>query len=217
MTATDGEAADLQRAAHGTGLLLHDASAAQLVRYLDLLGHWNGTYNLTSVRDRASMRLQHVVDCLAVIEPLRRTVGTSAKRVLDVGSGGGLPGVILSLLFPAWTVVCVDAVGKKAAFVRQVALELGLRNLGAEHARVEALNLPPFDLVVSRAFSSLANFVELTRSHLARDGLWMAMKGKPPTDELVGLPATVDVFHVEHLNVPGLGAERCLVWMRSDN
>ena len=136
------------------------------------------------------------------------------RRVLDVGSGGGLPGVVLALLFPTWAVVCVDTVGKKAAFIRQAALELGLRNLSAEHARVENLKLPGFDLITCRAFSSLPDLARLTRSHLAPGACWMAMKGKPPDDELAALPADLDVFHVEHLDVPSLGAERCLVWMR---
>jgi 16S rRNA (guanine527-N7)-methyltransferase len=134
--------------------------------------------------------------------------------VLDVGSGGGLPGVVLAAMCPTSKVICVDTVGKKAAFVRQAAMELGLPNLEGEHARVEKLRAPAFDLVTSRAFASLADFVSLTGQHLAAGGAWMAMKGQPPEAEMAALPPDIEMFHVEHLDVPGLAAERCLVWMR---
>lgn len=205
-------------AAVGSALGL-DLSATQidaLVRYLALLQRWNATYNLTAVREPAQMLTQHLSDCLAVVGPLRRhLVGRAAARLLDVGSGGGLPGVVLALLEPGIEVSCVDSVGKKAAFVRQAGVELGLRNLRAEHARVEHLDLPPFDVITARAFASLADLVALTRRLLAADGVWLAMKGKRPDDEMAALPADVAVFHVEPLAVPGLGAERCLVWMRT--
>jgi len=188
----------------------------RLEDYLGLLVKWNAAYNLTAVRDPAQMRVQHLADCAAVIEPLRRQLGGVARpvRILDVGSGGGLPGVVLAAAEPAWDVTCVDTVGKKAAFVRQVAGELSLPNLHAEHARVEALRARPFDLITSRAFASLADFAGLTRPLLAPGGVWMAMKGKRPDDEIAALPADVEVVRVEPLSVPGLDAERCLVWMR---
>ena len=134
--------------------------------------------------------------------------------MLDVGSGGGLPGVVLAIMLPALDVTCVDSVGKKAAFIRQAAGTLALPNLHAVHSRVEALKLPPFDIIVARAFASLADFVSLTRGHLGAGGVWLAMKGKPPGAEIAALARDVEVFHVEPLHVPGLGAERCLVWMR---
>lgn len=187
----------------------------RLEAYLGLLAKWNAAYNLTAVRDPAQMRIQHLADCLAVVEPLRRRLGTGRPaRVLDVGSGGGLPGVVLALSEPAWDVTCVDAVGKKVGFVRQVAAELALPNLHAAHARVEALKPGPFDVITSRAFASLADFVRLTRPRLAKDGWWMAMKGKRPADELEALPDDVSVVDVEPLSVPGLDADRCLVWMQ---
>jgi 16S rRNA (guanine527-N7)-methyltransferase len=186
--------------------------SARLDAYLALLQRWNATYNLTAVRDPAAMRVQHLNDCLAVVEPLRRAC--PAGRVLDVGSGGGLPGVVLAVLNPHWQVTCVDAVGKKVAFVQQVAAELGLANLRAEHGRVEGLKLPPFQAITARAFSSLADLVRLTGRHLAPHGVWMAMKGQRPEDEIAALPGSVDVFHVEPLGVEGLEAARCLVWMR---
>jgi 16S rRNA (guanine527-N7)-methyltransferase len=186
-----------------------------LLSYLALLRRWNATYNLTSVRDPAQMLIQHLADCLAVIDPLRRECGVGAFRLMDVGSGGGLPGVVIAIMSPAVEVTCVDTVGKKSAFVRQVAGELPLRNLQAEHARVEQFKSAPFDVVSSRAFASLADFTRLTRAHLAVNGTWMAMKGKTPGGELEQLPAEIDVFHVEQLRVPGLDAERCIVWMHT--
>ena len=187
----------------------------RLEAYLGLLAKWNAAYNLTAVRDPAQMRIQHLADCLAVVEPLRRQLGAAVPaRILDVGSGGGLPGVVLAIADPAWDVTCVDAVGKKAAFVRQVAAELALPNLHAEHTRVEALGTASFDVITSRAFGSLGDFVRSTRPLLAPRGVWMAMKGRRPDDEIAALPADVAVFHVEPLTVPGLDAERCLVWMR---
>jgi 16S rRNA (guanine527-N7)-methyltransferase len=197
------------------GLALPDAALARLVNYLALLRKWNAAYNLTAVREAAQMRVQHLADCLAVIAPLRRQVGEGQTlRLLDVGSGGGLPGVVLAVVESAWDVSCVDTVGKKAAFIRQVAGELALPNLHALHARVEGLAGPPFGVVTSRAFASLADFVRLTRPLLAPGGIWMAMKGRRPDDELAALPADIEVFHVEPLVVPGLAAERCLIWMR---
>lgn len=187
---------------------------ARLERFLALLARWNAAYNLTALRDLGQMRTQHLADCLAVLPPLRRHVGVRAARILDVGSGGGLPGVVLAAAEPAWDVTCIDAVGKKAAFVRQAAGELELSNLHVEHARVETLRAPPFDVITARAFAALPEFVRLTRPLLAPGGVWMAMKGKRPDDEIAALPADVEVFHVESLAVPGLDADRCLVWMR---
>ena len=194
------------------GLTATAGQATRLVHYLELLQRWNATYNLTAVRDPEAMRIQHLADCLAVVAPLQRH--RAGGRLLDVGSGGGLPGVVIAAMLPAWDVTCVDAVGKKAAFVRQVAGALPLPNLHAEHSRIEALKAPPFDVVTSRAFASLADFTALTRGLLAPGGVWMAMKGRVPDDETVALAADVEVFHVEQLNVPGLDAQRCLVWMR---
>ena len=214
-SAADGEFAALQRDVAELGLALSEAALESLIAYLALLRKWNAVYNLTAVRDPAQMRTQHLADCLAVISPLRRQTGSaSVLRLLDVGSGGGLPGAVLALIQPAWQVTCVDTVGKKVAFIRQAAGELGLRNLHAAQARVEALPGLPFDVITSRAFASLPDFVRLTRPLLAPGGVWMAMKGRRPDDELSALPADIDVFHVEPLTVPGLDAERCLVWMR---
>jgi 16S rRNA (guanine527-N7)-methyltransferase len=191
-----------------------DPNGSRLRAYLALLHKWNAAYNLTAVRDPAQMQLHHLADCQAVVPALRRHAAGKPLRILDVGSGGGLPGVVLAVTEPNWDVSCVDTVGKKAAFVRHVAGELGLPNLHAEHARVEHLQRAPFDVITSRAFASLADFVRLTRHLLAPGGVWMAMKGKRPDDEIAALPADVEVFHVEPITVPGLDAQRCLVWMR---
>jgi 16S rRNA (guanine527-N7)-methyltransferase len=194
------------------GLQATPAQTAALLQYRDLLQRWNSTYNLTAVRDPAEMLTQHLADCLALIPPLQRH--RAQGRLLDVGSGGGLPGVVIAVMLPGLDVTCVDTVGKKAAFVRQVAAALRLPNLHAEHARVEQMRQGDFDVVTSRAFASLADFTRWTRARLAPDGVWLAMKGKHPDDEIAALPADVAVFHVEPLAVPGLDAQRCLVWMR---
>jgi 16S rRNA (guanine527-N7)-methyltransferase len=204
----------LRAALSDLALDVPDHRIETLLGYLALLQRWNAHYNLTSVRDPAQMLTQHLADCLAIIGPLRRQVGERPTRLLDVGSGGGLPGVVIATLNPAMAVTCVDTVGKKAAFVQQVAGELRLKNLHAAHARVEALIGTPFDVITSRAFASLADFVSLTRERLAIGGVWLAMKGKTPTSEIEALPPEIDVFHVEQLDVPGLEAERCIVWMR---
>ena len=205
-----------QRLAEGAtalGLNLSAAQHAQLLAYLDLLAKWNKVYNLTAVRDPAEMLTHHLLDSLAVIAPLVRHTQGGAARVLDVGSGGGLPGVVIAICCPEMSVACVDAVAKKAAFVQQAAGVLGLSNLRGVHARVESIT-EPYDVITSRAFATLADFTQWSAGSLGEDGVWMAMKGKHPTDEMAGLPPSVAVFHVEQLTVPGLDAERCLIWMR---
>ena len=205
-----------QRLAEGAtalGLSLAPAQHAQLLAYLDLLAKWNKVYNLTAVRDPAEMLTHHLLDSLAVIAPLVRHAQGGAARVLDVGSGGGLPGVVIAICCPEMSVACVDAVAKKAAFVQQAAGVLGLSNLRGVHARVESIT-EPYDVITSRAFATLADFTQWSAGSLGEDGVWMAMKGKHPTDEIAALPPSVAVFHVEQLTVPDLDAERCLIWMR---
>lgn len=189
-----------------------------LLGYLALLAKWNRVHNLTAVRDPGEMMSHHLLDSLAALPAARRhlmSLPSAERSVLDVGSGGGLPGVVWAIAEPSWSVSCVDAVGKKAGFIRQVSAELGLPQLQAVHSRVEAL--PPgrlWPLITSRAFASLADFTRLTASKLAPGGVWLALKGRHPADEIAALPPDVQVFHVERLEVPGLQAERCLVWMR---
>ncbi|HET7793839.1 MAG TPA: 16S rRNA (guanine(527)-N(7))-methyltransferase RsmG [Rhizobacter sp.] len=204
----------LASGARALGIDLSDTQCDTLLAYQAMLTKWNQVYNLTAVRKPAEMLTHHLLDSLSVLPPLQQHLAGRSARVLDVGSGGGLPGVILAIMLPDLDVTCVDTVGKKASFIRQVAGELKLRNLGAAHARVEDLRLKPFDVITSRAFASLADFTHLTRHLLAENGVWMAMKGKNPADEIAALPAEWDVFHVEQLVVPGLNADRCLVWIR---
>jgi len=194
------------------GLVLADAQVSQLLAYQALIAKWNQVYNLTAVRDPQEMLTHHLLDSLAVVLPLRQQLA-GRNTLLDVGSGAGLPGVVLAITCPELTVTCVDTVAKKAAFIQQVAVSLGLPDLKGLHARVETLP-GPYDVISSRAFSSLPDFVKGSRQALAPQGVWMAMKGKHPQEELAALPADVDVFHVEPLTVPGLSAERCIVWMR---
>lgn len=191
-----------------------------LLDYLGLLQKWNKVYNLTAVRDPAEMMTHHLLDSLAAIGPLQRQTQGKALQLLDVGSGGGLPGVVIAIACPQIEVTCVDTVAKKAAFIQQAAATLKLPNLRGLHARVERLNAlsgQGYDVVCSRAFASLVDFTNWSRGALVEGGLWMAMKGKHPADELDALSLAapgVDVFHVEQLQVPGLDAERCIVWMR---
>lgn len=203
----------LKSGAAELGLDLSHVQFEQLLGYLALIQKWNKVYNLTAVRDPQEMLTHHLLDSLTAVAPLvRHTQGQSAK-VLDVGSGGGLPGIVLAICRPELDVSCVDTVGKKAAFIQQVAVSLKLPNLHGVHARVESLS-GPFDVICCRAFASLSDFVNWSRGALAEQGVWMAMKGKHPQAEMDALPADVQVFHVEPLAVPGLDVDRCMVWMR---
>jgi 16S rRNA (guanine527-N7)-methyltransferase len=197
-------------------LSLSNAQVQGLLDYQNLIGKWNKVYNLTAVRDPAEMLTHHLLDSLAAVAPLQQHLqnrGLTNARVLDVGSGAGLPGVVLAICCPALAVTCVDTVGKKAAFIKQAALALGLGNLTGLHARVETIT-QPFDVICSRAFASLADFTGWSQAALASGGAWMALKGKHPAEELAMLPPNVAMFHVEPLTVPGLAAERCIIWLQ---
>ena len=212
-TDTGGAAKALASGAAALGLRLSEGQREQLLAYLALLQKWNRVYNLTAVRDPQEMLTHHLLDSLTAVAPLLRHTGGRSAKVLDVGSGGGLPGVVLAVCRPELQVSCVDTVGKKAAFIQQVAASLKLPNLQGLHARVETLP-GPYDLITSRAFAALPDFVQWSRQALAPGGVWMAMKGKLPQAEIDALPEDVQVFHVEPLQVPGLDAERCMVWLR---
>jgi 16S rRNA (guanine527-N7)-methyltransferase len=239
--ATDPLETTLRHGLQALGLQATESQVQDLLAYRALIERWNRVYNLTAVREPQAMVVQHLLDSLAALPPARAALqtalgagalpaavggrgdqppdGLEAPRVLDVGSGAGLPGVVWALMEPRWQVCCVDSVAKKVGFVRQVAAELGLPGLRAEHVRVEDLPAtgaarPGCDLVTSRAFASLADFTTLTAHLLAPRGLWVAMKGQVPHEEIAALPANVEMFHVEQLHVPGLAAARCLVWMR---
>ena len=206
--------AGLRAGVEALGLALSDAQIKHLLDYAALIQKWNKVYNLTALRDPADMLTHHLLDSLTAVPPLTRHTQGRPIKVLDVGSGGGLPGVVLAICMPELQVTCVDTVAKKAAFVQQVAVSLRLSNLRGLHARVESLT-DPYQVICSRAFASLHDFVTWSRSALAEGGVWMAMKGKHPQVEIGALPADVKVFHVEPLTVPGLDVERCMVWMRS--
>lgn len=205
-------------------LVLSDVQVAALLSYMALIQKWTKVYNLTAVRDPDDMLTHHLLDSLAVIAPLCRQLTElglraetgSALRLLDVGSGAGLPGVVIAICCPDIRVDCVDTVGKKAAFIQQAAVTLKLPNLRGVHARVESLT-EKYQVISSRAFASLLDFTNWSVGALAEQGVWMAMKGKHPSDEITALPSGVRVFHVEQLVVPGLGAERCIVWMRQSS
>jgi len=228
----------LQKGLDGLALALTEDQQTQLLAYMDLIGKWTKVYNLTAVRDANEMLTHHLLDSLAVIAPLRRELAklslssaslaagpvsgegrgsvklAQAKfSLLDVGAGAGLPGIVIAITCPDVSVTCVDTVAKKAAFIQQVAATLRLSNLKGLHARVESLT-QSYDVVCSRAFASLIDFTSWSKYALADHGVWMAMKAKHPEQELAILPETVKVFHVEQLQVPGLDAERCIIWMR---
>ena len=229
--ATAAHRTTLVSAASTLGLDLTDARIDLLLAYMDWLHKWNKVYNLTALRHPVEMLSHHLIDSLTAVGPLQRHIAsqrqqgalpqTGPVQVLDVGSGGGLPGVVLAICLPDVRVTCVDTVNKKAAFIQQVAVALRLPNLKGLHARVETVQ-GGFDVVTSRAFASLVDFTAWSRKALQPGAVWMAMKGKHPTEELAALAARsasqagagVDVFHVEPLHVPGLDAERCMVWMR---
>ncbi len=200
---------------------LDDRQVGQLLAYLAMIGKWTQVYNLTAVRDPSEMMTHHLLDSLAAISPLNRQLKQMSleggARLLDVGAGAGLPGVIIAICCPTIAVTCVDTVGKKTAFIKQAALELKLPYLVGLHRRVEQVT-EPYDVICSRAFASLADFTRWSVKALAPGGVWMAMKGKHPTSEieaLVDSTSGIEMFHVEQLNVPGLNAERCIVWARA--
>ena len=209
----------LEQGAAQLGLHLTVEQFDKLMAFLDLLQKWNKVYNLTSVRDPQEMVSLHMLDSLAAVPALQRHVASLGKaagertRQLDVGSGGGLPGVVFAICCPEVDIDCVDTVAKKAAFLQQAAVSLKLPNLKGIHARVETLK-GPYEVVSCRAFASLIDFTTWSRRAIADNGIWFAMKGKHPQDEIDALGKGVQVFHVEPLQVPGLDAERCIVWAK---
>jgi 16S rRNA (guanine527-N7)-methyltransferase len=205
----------LRTGAAAMGVALSDRQGEQLLAYGTLMLKWNKVYNLTALRDPATVLTHHLLDSLAAVAPLQREWSGKGK-LLDVGSGGGLPGVVIAIMRPDLEVSCLDAVAKKAAFVQQVSAELELPNLRGLHARVELLE-GSYEVISSRAFASLPDFFNGSMNLLAPGGVWLAMKGKVPGDELAVLPKGVAVFHVEQLTVPGLDAERCIVWARRES
>lgn len=212
--------ADLRAGLRVLKLDLNDQQIGQLLDYQALMAKWTKVYNLTAVRDPAEMMTHHLLDSLAIVPALSHYLQQArleqCAHLLDVGSGAGLPGVVIAICCPEIKVTCVDAVAKKAAFIKQAALALKLPNLTGLHARVETIE-QQFDVICSRAFASLSDFTQWSAAALALGGVWMAMKGKHPAEELAALGASAEVFHVEHIEVPGLDAERCIVWLKPKN
>jgi 16S rRNA (guanine527-N7)-methyltransferase len=195
------------------GLDLSDTQQGKLLDYVALLAKWNAVYNLTAIRDPRQMLIQHILDSLSIVPHL---APRGPSSVLDVGSGGGLPGVVLAIVLPDWTVTLNDIVHKKTAFQAQAKAELGLANLSVVTGRVETLQpgaeVPAkFDVIVSRAFAELADFVTLARHLVAEQGAIWAMKGVRPDGEIERLPAGAHVEQIIRLNVPSLEAERHLI------
>jgi 16S rRNA (guanine527-N7)-methyltransferase len=211
--------AALQDGVAALGLALPAGAAEKLIAYRDLLLKWNKTYNLTALKDPADAIAYHLLDSLAILAARDQAAALPSpgmgcpSSVIDVGSGGGLPGLVLAIACPDLSVTLVDAVQKKTAFLRQTAIELALKNVTVHHARVEHLQ-GRYAVITSRAFAELKDFVALTRHLLAPGGRWLAMKGQRPTAELAALPAGIVAEAVQSLAVPRLTAERHLVVLR---
>ncbi len=190
------------------GIDLPQEAQQKLLAFRDLLLKWNKTYNLTALRDPEQAISHHLLDSLAILPHVGDGV------LLDVGSGGGLPGIPLAIARPQLPVSMVDTVQKKATFLQQAAIQLGLKNVAVHHARVEELP-GQYAQISSRAFAEIGLFVRLTRHLLAPGGRWLAMKGVRPDDEMAALPADVVVERIIPLHVPGLGAERHLIILKA--
>ncbi|CAH2802729.1 MAG: 16S rRNA (guanine(527)-N(7))-methyltransferase (EC [uncultured Caballeronia sp.] len=195
------------------GIPVTDAQRQKLLDYVALLGKWNAVYNLTAIRDPLQMLIQHILDSLAIIPFITRRPGP--QSALDVGSGGGLPGIVMAIVLPEWLVTLNDIVHKKTAFQSQAKLQLGLTNLSVVTGRVENLHAGAevpvpglFDVIVSRAFAELSDFVTLARHLVAGNGRIWAMKEIRPDAEIARLPADTKVCSIERLHVPMLDAER---------
>ena len=206
-------AAAIEAAAAPLDLGLRADQCEQLAAYAALLLRWNAAYNLTAIDAPEHVLTHHLLDSLAVVPLLRRLAPHDAARVLDVGSGGGLPGIPLAIAQPTWRLTLIDAVGKKVAFMTQAALELGLGNVQALHRRVETVRTHDCDVVVSRAFAALGAFARQSRGALAPAGVWVAMRGAVALDD-APLPGEVTVSEVVRLAVPQLAATRHAVVLR---
>ncbi|WP_198118616.1 16S rRNA (guanine(527)-N(7))-methyltransferase RsmG [Massilia rhizosphaerae] len=185
------------------------AQQDKLMDYLAMMFKWNAVYNLTSLRDPMQMVTHHLLDSLAAVPAF-----AGARNVLDVGSGGGLPGIVLAIVRPDMNVSMIDTVHKKTAFLTQVKAQLSLTNVTVYTARVEQLQVSDkFDVITSRAFADLSDFVNWSSHLLADGGRYIALKGVAPKDEQERLPAEWKVAGVESLHVPKLDAERHLVFI----
>jgi 16S rRNA (guanine527-N7)-methyltransferase len=202
-------AGELIRGASELGIVLTETQREQLLAYLALLQKWNKAYNLTAVRDPDEMVSRHLLDSLSILPFVQ------GHNWLDVGSGGGMPGIILTIMRPQIRFTLLDSNGKKTRFLTQVKLELGLANVKVTQARVEAFQTEAaFDGIVSRAFSSLADFTQMTRHLSHAQTRWLAMKGQYPDKELAALPVDFEVEQSTRLSVPGCQGSRHLLILR---
>ena len=211
MTAFTSEifAQRLAAGAQQLGVKLDEKQQRQLLDYLTLMHKWNGVYNLTAIRDPEQMLIQHLLDSLAVVPAFE-----TAQQVLDVGAGAGLPGIVLAIAQPDISVALIDTVQKKTAFLNQVKSELGLSNVTVHSGRVEHLpSARKYDVITSRAFASLSDFVTWSGHLLSENGCFLAMKGANPQEEIEQLPANWQVTEIRPLAVPELNAQRHLVVM----
>jgi len=209
----------LIRALNALSLTATPSQQAAMLEYLSQLLRWNKTYNLTAIRNPDQALVHHIFDSLSLVPSICSVVNAQTSDVpmiVDVGSGGGLPGVILAIMLPGVHVTCIDAVEKKTMFIRQMAGVLALQNLTAQHVRIEALEPLQSMIVTSRAFASLEDFARLAGPHVREGGYLLAMKGRSPDEEIEALQTLTawSVQVVQPLNVPELDSQRCLVWMQ---
>jgi 16S rRNA (guanine527-N7)-methyltransferase len=212
------DAIQIQALAGEIPAAINGEEASRLEAYGGLLQRWNQVHNLTAIRNPAELLTHHLIDSLAALPAIEQAVeqaglDAGALRFLDAGSGGGLPGIPLAIVRPHWNFTLVDAVQKKVAFLQQAIATLPVPNATARHERLESPTQAPVDVAISRAFSSLEDFVRLTGHRLRPGGIWLAMKGKRPDAELGCLPPTVGRVNVVTLHVPRLSEERHLVVM----
>lgn len=204
----------LNKAAEKIDLVLNETQIDLLEQYWQLFIKWNATYNLSAIRDPEQVLYKHLIDSLAVVPEFKKAC---FERVLDVGTGGGLPGVPLAICFPDKQFTLIDSAGKKIRFLFQVKQALGLTNLQLENGRVETLDTEPFDIITSRAFASLKKFTDLCHPLLVEDGEFWAMKGISPNEELSEIEKHYIVVQHLNLDVPGVDGERCLIKLRQQS
>lgn len=208
----------LRNAAQALAITIDQEQFELLLEFLAQLQRWNKVYNLTAILDPKEMLIKHIVDCLAVLPELDKRAKALQKetiKIVDVGSGGGLPGVIIAIMRPTWEIYCVDAVEKKVSFIQQMRAVLNCSNLYGVHARIERLEAMDCDVLINRAFSSLKNILDWAGHHVAPMGYIVAMKGKTPSAELDEIQQKQGwlIGPVVLLDVPQLNEERCLVIM----
>lgn len=199
----------LKSGLHAMNLELSTAQQLMLLEYVSLLKKWNSTYNLTALRDERTMISHHLLDSLTLLPYV-----ANAKTLMDVGSGGGMPGIPTAICLPDLQITLLDSNTKKTTFLQQAVIELGLKNVTVASGRVESMHDKSVDVVTSRAFAELHDFIALTKHLLNENGYWAAMKGVYPYEELENVPENIEVYQIDKLNVPTLNAERHMVLMR---